>query len=91
MRIYNIIFYASYKIMKKSKNFDDFPVLGGVIYLSGVILLNLVAVLIFLDRIFNLNIQSFFLQPKYSIGKVISSTLIVVLPMIYYSWKGRYK
>jgi len=91
MKIYDIIFYASYKIMKKSRNFDDFPVLGGVIYVSSNIILNLITVLIFLDRLININIQSFFSQPKYSIGKIISASLIVILPMVYYSWKGRYK
>jgi len=91
MKIYDIIFYASYKIMKKSRNFDDFPVLGGVIYVSSNIILNLITVLIFLDRLININIQSFFSQPKYSLGKIISASLIVILPMVYYSWKGRYK
>ena len=77
--------------MKKSKNFDDVPVLGGVIYVSSNIILNFMAILIFLDRLIKLDIQSFFNQPKYSLGKIISASLIVILPMIYYSWKGRYK
>lgn len=90
IKIYDIIFYASYKIMKKSKNFDDFPVLGGVIYVSVCLLLNIGTVLLLLERIFNISLLNFSPE-RYSIGKIIFATLIVILPMVYYNWKGRYK
>lgn len=76
--------------MKKSKNFDDFPVLGGIIYVSVCLLLNLGAVLFFFERLLNISLLNFS-QERYSFGKIVSATLIVILPMIYYSWKGRYK
>jgi hypothetical protein len=90
MKIYDIIFYASYKLGKKSKNFNDIPALGGVIFVSSNILLNIGAIALFLERLLKISIWNFS-NERYSLGRVILGILIVILPMIYYSWGGRYK
>lgn len=91
MKLYDIIFYASYKLGKKSKNFKDIPVLGGVIFVSSNIVLNLMTIMLFLDRFVNMHLVYLFSQPRYTPWKVISAILVVVLPLIYYSRGGRYK
>ena len=90
MKIYDLVFYASYRIMLKSKNFDDFPILGGVIFVSSCLVLNIGTILLLIERLLSVSIISFS-QERYSFGKILSASIIVILPMIYYSWKGRYK
>lgn len=90
MKIYNIIFYASYKLGVKSKNFNDIPVLGGVIFVSSNLLLNIGAIGLFIERLLKISIWNFS-NERYSLGKIIFGILVVILPMVYYSWGGRYK
>ena len=86
MRIYNYLFYNSFLLAKRSKNFDDIPVLGGISYVIGCLTLNLFTIIGLLDALgINIGIE---FKKEY---KYIFSLSLVLLLLIYYSYKGRYK
>jgi hypothetical protein len=85
MRIYNYLFYKSFVLAKKSKNFDDFPVLGGLIWTIFCLTLNIGAVLLFID---GLGIKMDFDILKY---RWVFAFGLEGLLLFYYCYKGRYK
>ncbi len=48
--IYNFLFFKAYKQVIKSRNFDEFPVFGASIYVTLVLILNLLSLLCILER-----------------------------------------
>lgn len=94
MRIYNYLFYISYVAAKKSKNFDDIPVLGGIIYPLGCLLMNIGALFFLIEGIgerigldIDFDVLVYF-QMRY---KWVISFGSVLLMMFYYLYKGKYK
>ncbi|WP_321424447.1 hypothetical protein [uncultured Bacteroides sp.] len=86
MRIYNYLFYNSFLLAKRSKNFDDIPVLGGISYVIGCLTLNLFTIIGLFDALgINIGIE---FKKEY---KYIFSLSLVLLLLLYYSYKGRYK
>jgi hypothetical protein len=86
MRIYNYLFYKSFVLAEKSRNFEDIPVLGGLMFLSGIVMFNIFTVIGFLEVLeVNTGID-FKLQYKYPFGFGLFGLLL-----FYYSYKGRYK
>lgn len=86
MRIYNYLFYKSFVAAKKSKNFDDIPVLGGLMFLSLCVEFNIFTVFGFIEGLgLNSGIDSIL---KY---KWIFAFGLLGLLLFYYSYKGRYK
>jgi hypothetical protein len=86
MRIYNYLYYKSFLLAKKSKNFEDIPVLGGMMFVLGCTMFNLFAIVGFIE---GLGIHTGIdFKPEY---KYPFSIVWVGLLLFYYSYKGRYK
>ena len=86
MRVYNYLFYKTYILAQRSKNFDDMPALGGIIFVVACIMFNIFTVTIFLEGIGFLERYPF--EEKY---KYPFSFSLVMLVLFYYLYKGRYK
>jgi len=86
MRIYNYLFYKSYLLAKQSKNFDDIPALGGIIFVVACLMFNLFTITMILDSIGVIE-ESLF-RKEY---KFIFSILLVVIVLFYYLYNGKYK
>jgi hypothetical protein len=86
MKIYNYLFYKSFILAKKSKNFDDVPVLGGMIWTALCFIFNLMSIFFLIEGFgINTGIGSV-LEHKYIMGLATLGLLL-----FYYSYKGRYK
>ncbi len=86
MRIYNYLFYKSYLLAKRSRNFDDIPVLGGISFVALCVMLNLFSVFLFIEGLGVSTGVEF--DKKY---KYLFSLLLVLLLLFYYSYNERYK
>ncbi|OJU43032.1 MAG: hypothetical protein BGN96_01180 [Bacteroidales bacterium 45-6] len=86
MRIYNYLFYKSYLLAKWSRNFEDIPVLGGIIYVVLCIMLNIFTIVMLLEGVGLLDKYPF--DDKYKYPFVFC---LLMLILIYYLHKGRYK
>jgi hypothetical protein len=87
MRIYNYLYYKSFILAKKSKNFEDIPVLGGLMFLGICLVMNIGTIIGFIEGLgLEIGIDNFVVKYKY-----VSGFTIVALLLFYYSYKGRYK
>jgi NADH:ubiquinone oxidoreductase subunit 6 (subunit J) len=85
MKVYDFLFYKSYKLAIRSKNFDDMPALGGVIFVVACLMFNIFTVFLVLEG-FEIIKVSF--EKKYKYPLVFS---LVILILIYYLFKDNYK
>jgi MFS superfamily sulfate permease-like transporter len=85
MRIYNLLFYKSYQLAIRSKNFDDLPVLGGLIFVAACVMFNIFTVFGVLQGIGIIDSNLF--DKKY---KYIFSLLLILVLLGYYLYKNRY-
>ena len=86
MRIYNYLFYKSFVLYKKSKNFDDIPVLGGMIFPFFCITMNIFTIIGFLEGLGVNTGVDFILKHKWFFSFGSGGLLL-----FYYLYKGRYK
>ena len=86
MRIYNYLFYKTFLLAKRSGNFKEMPVLGGLLFVCLCVMFNLFSAILLLEE--------FGLQSGFEINKeykfIFSSSLILLL-LFYYNYKSRYK
>lgn len=86
MWIYDCLYYNTYLLAQKSKNFDDIPVLGGMIYVTVCLMLNIFTISLFLD---GLGVKTGIeFKNEY---KFIFCSILVGSLLLYYLYKGRYK
>ncbi len=85
MKIYNYLFYKSYQLAIKSRNFDDMPVLGGIIFLVLCLMLNLFTIMLTLE---GFELAEFTLDKQY---KYLFSLALVLILLLYYLQGNRYK
>jgi len=86
MRIYNYLFYKTYLLAQHSKNFEDIPALGGLLFVAPCLMFNIFTVFGLLDA-WDVNTGIVF-RKEY---KYIFSISLVVILLLYYLYKGRYK
>lgn len=86
MRIYNYLFYKTYLLSQRSKNFDDVPALGGLLFVAPCLMFNIFTIFGLLDA-WGVNTGIEF-KKEY---KFIFSISLVVILLLYYLYKGRYK
>ncbi len=85
MRIYNYLFYKSYLLAKRSKNFEDIPILGGIPFVALCMILNVFTLLMLVEGLLGFYVQiAFIMKYKYLFG-----VGLVVLLLLYYSCNGR--
>ena len=72
-------------LAKKSKNFDDFPVFGGLIWTILCLTLNIGAALLFIQGI-GMNIEFDIVQYRWFFAFGLEGLLL-----FYYLYKGKYK
>jgi hypothetical protein len=84
--IYNYLFFKGYQLGKWSKNFDDIPALAGVMWVALCFLLNLFTLEMILMSFGGPELLAF--DKKYNF---LISLILVVLLLVYYGYKGRYK
>ena len=86
MRIYNYLYYKTYLLAQRSKNFDDIPVLGGMLFVIPCFMFNIFTFFLILEGLgINTGTE---LKKEY---KYVFSLSVFVLLIFYYSYKGRYK
>lgn len=86
MRIYNHLFYQSFLLAKRSGNFKDIPVLGGVLLVSLCAMFNISSIVFVIEGIFGS--VDFEFKREYIF---LLAFIWVIFLLIYYSYKGRYK
>lgn len=86
MKIYNYLFYKSYELSIRSTSFNDTPVLGGIVFVVVCLMFNLFGLSCVLQGLGLLEKYPFTREYKYPF--VI---LLVILVLLYYLYKGRYK
>ena len=84
MKILDYLFYNGYLLGKMSRNFEDFPVVGGALFMWPPVLLNVFAVSLLLEAwgVYNIESKEFAL---------ILTFAVIFLLIFYYQYKGRYK
>lgn len=86
MKIYNYLFYKTYLLTQRSGNFDDAPALGGLVFVVTCLMFNIFSIALFLEGIGFLDGYPF--KEKYKFPFVFG---LLILVLIYYLYKGRYK
>ncbi|MFN6379727.1 MAG: hypothetical protein ACK4WD_10645 [Flavobacteriales bacterium] len=84
--IYDYLFFKSYQLGKRSRNFEDIPVLAGVIWVGACFMFNIYTIAMLAEALGYSG--GFVFEKKY---KYIFSLGLVLLLIFYYSYKGRYK
>jgi hypothetical protein len=78
--------------MQKSRNFDDTPVFGGILFIILCVMLNIFTIIEFLDGIGFL--KSIGLKTGITISKPYQfpfALALIISLLFYYQYKGRYK
>ena len=89
MKIYDLLFYATYKVMRRSPRFNGTPVFGSAIYIGLCFHFNLCAIYFILHGFNLLTIK----LPKEidTLGSILYGLLILLLLFLYYKRNNRYK
>jgi hypothetical protein len=85
MRVYDYLFFKSYQLAVRSKNFDDMPVLGGIIFVVACLMFNIFTISLVLES-FGLIDISFNKEYKYPFALIL-----VLVVLMYYLLNGRYR
>lgn len=86
MRIYNYLFYKTYILSQRSKNFDDVPVLGGLLFILPCMMFNIFTIFMLLSAWDIYTGIEFKKEYKY-----IFTFFLLIFLLLYYLYKGRYK
>lgn len=83
--IYDYLFYKSYQLAKKSKNWEDTPILLGVMIVGSCLIFNIGTIICLVDGMGFVKYSGFDNKYRYIVGAIV--TLCVG---IYYSRKNIY-
>ena len=86
MRIYNYLFYKTFLLAIRSRNFNDFPVLGGILFVVACLMFNIFTIAIFLEGLGILHEYPFSENLKYPF-----SFALLIIVLVYYLYHNRYK
>jgi len=85
MRVYNYLFYKSHQLAVRSKNFDDMPAVGGILFVVACVMFNIFTVLLVLE---GFGFSDISLEKEY---KYPFALVLVVVILMYYLFNARYK
>jgi len=85
MRIYNYLFYKSYQMAVRSRNFDDMPVLGALGFVGLCLMFNLFTIALVLE---GFEVIKLTLEKEYKFPFALA---LVLLLLLYYLFNGRYR
>lgn len=86
--IYDYLFYKSYQLAQKSKNFEDTPLLGGMWSIMLGVIFNFFTIVFVLDKI----LDSCLAQSNLlSISKYVLGGIFVFALVLYFRVGGRWK
>ncbi len=89
--LYDYIFYKGYQLAKKSKNWNDTPVLFATIILAWCIILNTAALLFFLMGLAGRNAEIESIFPFLNTYRYPFAVVMLLSLWFYYSYGGRWK
>jgi len=87
--MYNYLFYKSYQLAKRSKNFEDAPVLGGIWAVIPCFMFNIFTLMFLIDAFFQSDLSHSIGILKYY--KYILAVVLVLSLLFYYRHKNRWK
>lgn len=86
MKIYDYLFYKTFLLSQRSKNFEDVPALGGLLFVAACVMFNIYTFFGCLD-IYGFKTGIVF-KKEY---KIIFSFSLVLCLLFYYLYNDRYK
>jgi|GEM_PF-1448672 len=89
--IYNYLFYKGYQLAKKSKNWEDTPMLFAIMVISWCIILNLGTILFLIDGLNKRNLELGGVVSLLNGYRYLFSGILLLLIWLYYAYKGRWK
>jgi len=89
--IYDYLFYKGHQLAKKSKNWEDTPMLFAIMIISWCIILNLGTLLFLIEGLNKRNLEFGGVISILNDYRYIFGGLIVLLIWINYTYKGRWK
>jgi hypothetical protein len=85
MRIYNYLFFKGHQLAVLSKNFDDLPIFGAMVYVVPCVMFNIFTVFLLLE-----GFEVARIPPKNEY-RFVFAILLFSLIYLYYWFGGRYK
>jgi len=85
MKIYNYLFYKTYILAKRSGNFNDTPILGGILFVIPCVMFNIFTIMFLIEAN---EIKVFYFS---TLNRVIFGIVLVATILAYYYYNGRYK
>lgn len=87
MNIYNLLFYSTYLLAKRSKNYQGMEVFGGIIFVVICLVFNFYSLIFLYEFVSN---DSFF-DKIHGFYRFLPTLLIAILVFLYYHYNDRYK
>jgi uncharacterized protein YacL len=84
MKVYNYLFFKGYQLAVRSRNFDDMPVLGAIVFVVLCIMFNIFTVFFLLEGLGWTDVS---FEKKYKLPFVLGLVIVILL---YYLFKKRY-
>ena len=85
MMIYNYLFFKGYQLAVRSRNFDDMPVLGAIVFVVLCIMFNIFTVFLLLEGLGWADVS---FKKEYKFPFALGLVLVI---LFYYLYKKRYK
>jgi len=89
--IYDYLFYKGHQLAKKSKNWEDTPMLFAIMIISWCIILNLGTLLFLIEGLNKRNLEFGGVISILNDYRYIFGGVVVLLIWLYYVYKGRWK
>lgn len=85
--MYDFIFYKSYQLAKKSKNWEDTPIMLGIMIVGSGFIFNIFT----LKMLFDIIIDKYIFNIDFGNIKYLIAVVLCLLLLFYYTYKERWK
>lgn len=86
--IYDYLFYKSYQLAKRSKNFDDAPVWGGIWFIMLGVLFNIFTLLFIIEAFIG---RAIIPAGFITVGKYFLAAIFLYLLLLYFKYNNRWQ